>query len=242
MLGATTTIEDTGLLTELQTEFSKDHPRISVRTVTGGTGEVHRLARGGDVDVTMTHDPAAESTLVAAGVGLYRRELMYNDFVLAGPSVDSAKVRGLGDAAEALRRIAAGRAPFLSRGDDSGTHRKELFLWREAGLDVPTRKPAWYTEAGVGMGEALRIANVRHAYLLTDRGTYLTMKPQLQLEVLVEGDPRLLNRYGIVRLKNARNAEAADSFAVWLKSPRGTEVIANFGRQKYGQSLFNPVQ
>jgi tungstate transport system substrate-binding protein len=242
VLGATTTIEDTGLLTELQTEFSKDHPRIKIRTVTGGTGEVHRLARGGDVDLTMTHDPAAESTLVAKGIGLYRRELMYNDFVIAGPAADSARVRGLRDAAEALRRIAGARAPFLSRGDDSGTHRKELFLWRQAGLDAPGRKPAWYREAGVGMGEALRIANVRHAYLLTERGTYLTMKPLLQLDVLVEGDPRLLNRYGIVRLKSARNAEAADSFAVWLKSPRGAYVIGRFGRQKYGQSLFTPAQ
>jgi tungstate transport system substrate-binding protein len=149
VLGATTTIEDTGLLTELQNEFKKDHPRVTVRTVTGGTGEVHRLARGGDVDLTMTHDPAAESTLVAQGVGLYRRELMQNDFVLAGPALDSAKVRGLRDAAEALRRIATAHAPFLSRGDDSGTHRKELFLWRKRFWTCQranrpgTRKPAW---------------------------------------------------------------------------------------------------
>ena len=242
VLGATTTIEDSGLLPVLQTEFSKDHPRITVRTVTGGTGEVHRLAERGDVDITMTHDPAAESTLVAKGVGEYRRELMYNDFVIAGPQADPAGVRGDADAADALRRIAHARVRFVSRGDDSGTHRKEQFLWREAGLDVPRTKPEWYTEAGVGMGEGLLLASERGAYLLTDRATYLTLHAQLKLDVLSEGDRRLLNRYGIVRVRNARNAASADSFATWLTSARGRNVISSYGVAQFGRSLFNPAQ
>ncbi|HSL70811.1 MAG TPA: substrate-binding domain-containing protein [Longimicrobiales bacterium] len=242
LLGATTTIEDSGLLAELQEQFRRDHPRIRVRVITGGTGEILALARSRDLDLTLTHDPVAESTFVASGQGLYRRELMYNDFVIAGPPADPANVRGLREAAEALRRIAAAQAVFVSRGDDSGTHRKERFLWQEAGLDVPGRKPSWYAEAGVGMGEALRVAAARAAYILTDRATYLTLRDRLPLEMLVEGDARLLNRYGIVRVYDAANGEAADSFAVWLLSKRGKAVIEGYGREQFQRSLFMPSQ
>jgi len=230
------------LLAEVAATFGRDHPAIRVTTVSGGTGEILQLGRARDVDATWTHDPAAESTFVAEGHGAYRREIMYNDFVFAGPASDPAGLRGLRDAAEAMKRVNRGKHPFISRGDDSGTHRKELFLWKQAGLEVPGNGDVWYVQAGVGMGEALRIANTRRAYILTDRATLLTLKEQFSLEILVEGDPRLLNRYGLIRITDASNPESADSFAVWLSGPRGRAAIAEFGRARFGFSLFHPAQ
>src|SRR5690606_10422062 len=166
MLAATTTLEDSGLLAVLLDAFERAHEGMRVRALTGGTGQVLELGRRGDVDVILSHDAAAESAFVAAGAGAERRPLMYNDFLIVGPAVDPAGVRGLGDAEEALRRIAAARAPFISRGDDSGTHRKERQLWALAGL-APGAGEAWYSEAGLGMGDALRVASERRAYILT---------------------------------------------------------------------------
>jgi tungstate transport system substrate-binding protein len=241
-LGVTTTIEDSGLLTELQQGFAADHPELRMVVITGGTGEVLELGRRKDVDVTITHDPAAESVFVAQGHGVSRRELMYNDFVIAGPQADPARVKGHTDAGIVLQRIAQSSSPFVSRGDDSGTHRKELYLWRQAGLDVPTQKPTWYIEAGVGMAEALRVAGTRHGYVLTDRATFLTLQDALDLEVLVEGDPRLRNRYGLIRIAGVAGAVGADSFAAWIKGPRGRGRIAGFGVSRFGRQLFIPVE
>jgi tungstate transport system substrate-binding protein len=241
-LGITTTIEDSGLLTDLQQAFAQAHPGIRMVTLTGGTGEVLELGRRKDVDVTITHDPAAESVFVAQGHGRSRHELMYNDFVVAGPPSDPAGVRGQRDVAEALRAVARSEAPFVSRGDDSGTHRKELFLWQQAGLTIPTTKARWYIEAGVGMGEALRVASARTAYLLTDRATFLTLQQQLDLVVLSEGDARLRNRYGLVRMTGTPNGAAADSFAAWVTSAQGHAVISTFGVARFGRQLFTPVQ
>lgn len=241
-LGVTTTIEDSGLLTELQQGFGAAHPSIRMMTITGGTGEVLELARRKDVDVTLTHDPAAESVFIARGHGLSRVELMYNDFIIAGPPSDPAGVKGLADAAAALQRIAQSGSPFVSRGDDSGTHRKELYLWEQARLQVPSQKPKWYTEAGVGMGDALRVAGARRSYILADRATYLTLQDALGLAVLLEGDPRLRNRYGLLRLAGGSNAAAADSFAAWITGPLGRETIAGFGVSRFGRQLFIPVE
>lgn len=241
-LGVTTTIEDSGLLTELQQAFATDHPDIRMVIITGGTGEVLELARRKDVDVTITHDPAAESVFVAQGHGLSRGELMYNDFIMAGPPADPADLKGLPDAAVALQRIAQSSSSFVSRGDDSGTHRKELYLWKQAGLEVPTQKPKWYIEAGVGMADALRVAGTRHSYILADRATFLTLQDALDLVILMEGDSRLRNRYGLIRIAGVPSAAAADSFAAWIKGPRGRERIATFGVSRFGRQLFIPVE
>jgi len=236
-LGATTTIEDTGLLDTLQQAFRNAHPRFNVAVITGSSGEVLRIAQRGDVAVTLTHDPAAESTFVARGDARGRREFMYNYFVLAGPAGDVARVNGLNDAAEAFRRIAASGGPFVSRADDSGTHRKELAVWQWSGLNVPVEKPAWYIEAGVGMGDALRLASTRQAYILTEPGTFLTLQKELALNVQVAGDERLKNRYSVMRWTRGQNGEAADSFVMWLDTG-GKPVIREFGRSRFNQPLF----
>jgi tungstate transport system substrate-binding protein len=240
VLGATTTIEDSGLLVELQNSFAAAHPRFQVRTVTGGSAEVLQLARRGDVDVTFTHDPAAESTFVAEGHAVARWEIMYNFFLIAGPDSDPAGLRGGRDAADALKKIAVAKSRFISRGDQSGTHRKELSLWGETGLDVPETKPDWYSEAGAGMGDALRVASERGAYVLTEPGTFMVLRDQLQLVALVEGDPRLLNRYSVMRVTKAQHGEAADSLAEWLTGGKSRAVIDQFGRARFGVSLFKP--
>jgi tungstate transport system substrate-binding protein len=239
VLGATTTIEDSGLLLELQQSFSAAHPRFIIRTVTGGTGEVLQLGRRADVDVTFTHDPPAESAFIAEGHANFRWELMHNFFLIAGPESDPAGLRGERDAAAALKRIADRKATFISRGDQSGTHKKELFLWKEAGLDVPSGRPAWYSEAGAGMGDALRVASERGAYILTEPGTFRVLRDQLSLVPLVEGDARLINIYSVMRLNRARNGEAADSLVNWLRGP-GLAVVGDFGRKQFGAPLFAP--
>lgn len=239
-LAATTTLEDSGLLAELVAAFRAAHPEVRVRTLTGGTGEVLTLGRNRDVDVVLSHDPVAESTFVAEGHGIERREVMWNDFVIAGPPSDPAGVRGLRDAAAAFAAIARARSPFVSRGDDSGTHRKERHLWREAGTDIEERSAAdgWYIVAGVGMGDALRLADARRAYVLTDRATYRVLRRELELEILVEGDARLLNPYGSIRVRDAAHTEAAATFVDWLTSPEGRRFLSEFGRDRYREPLY----
>lgn len=239
-VAATTTLEDSGLLPELVAAFRSAHPEVRVRTLTGGTGEVLTLGRHGNVDVVLSHDPAAESTFVAEGHAIERREVMWNDFVIAGPSSDPAGVRRMRDAAAAFAAIARAHAPFVSRGDDSGTHRKELFLWREAGTDAAERSAGdrWYIEAGVGMGDALRLADARQAYILTDRATFRVLRRELELEILLEGDARLLNRYGATRVRGAAQPEAAATFVDWLASPEGRRFLSDFGRDRYGEPLY----
>lgn len=245
-VAATTTLEDSGLLAELIGSFRAAHPDIPVRMMTGGTGTMLALGRRGDVDLLLTHDPEGEAAFVASGHGTVRREVMHNDFVIAGPAGDPAGIAGSTDAPEALRRIAAARAPFVSRGDDSGTHRMERRLWSAAGFDPAVERRVndrdrWYIEAGIGMGDALRLAGERRAYIMTDRATYLTLRDGLDLVVLVQGDARLLNRYGIIRVKSARNAAGSDLFMDWITSPDGQAVIGGFGRDRFGVSLFTPA-
>lgn len=201
-----------------------------------GTGEALAMGERGDADIVLVHAPAAESLFVASGYGTERREVMYNDFVLVGPPADPAGTRGR-SITEALTRIASAGAPFISRGDDSGTHKRELLLWQCAGL-----KPAgeWYVSAGQGMGEVLRIASERNAYSLTDRGTYLFLRGQLGLEVLVEGDERLLNTYGVIPVAGSPRLQGARVFMEWITGEEGQALIADYGTARFGRPLFVP--
>jgi tungstate transport system substrate-binding protein len=241
-LGSTTSIDDSGLLQVLADSFTAAHPEYSLVPLAAGTGEVLEMGRRGDVDVLLTHDAPAESAFVAAGDGVNRRDVMFNDFIIAGPATDQAGVRGMRDGALALERIARARARFVSRGDDSGTHRRERLLWRKAAFapDVE-RDGAWYIEAGLGMGDALRLAAERDAYILTDRGTWLTLRASAPLEALVQGDSLLLNRYAVTRGSRARNPKGAAAFSDWIMSARGQSIIDRFGATQYGQSLFHSV-
>ena len=235
VLAATTSLEDTGLLDTLAAEFASAHPNIRLTPIAVGTGQAIQLARRGDADVMITHDSVAEMALVADGVAKERRSLMYNDFLIAGPADDPAHARGT-DVVASLRTIAAAGSPFVSRGDDSGTHRKELALWRAARL---APRGSWYIEAGLGQGDALILASQKRAYILTDRATYLRFRPRLALDVLSAGDARLLNTYGVVVL-NGKHEEAARTFATWVTSQEVQRRIGEFGKAAFGESLFIP--
>lgn len=217
-------------------EFAKRHPEIEISGVAVGTGQALELGRRGDADVLLSHDSAAETKLVAEGIARERRSVMYNFFVIAGPDEDPARVRGA-RAVQAFRAIAENNTSFVSRGDDSGTHRRELSLWRE--LSVDPRAEPWYVEAGLGMGDALLLAGQKRAYILTDRATFLRFKPRIGLEILCDRDARLLNPYGVTVLEGKR-AEAAVVFADWITGEAAQQLIGEFGRAEFGQALFTP--
>lgn len=240
VLAATTTIEDSGLLDTLVAAYGEAHPEVRVVPVTAGSGAVLAMGRRGDVDVCLTHDPAGEQRLLEDGAAVSRREFMHNAFRIVGPAADPAGVRGMTDAVAAFGRIAAAGAAFVSRGDASGTRKKELRLWSEAGLSPDPAADPWYIEAGVGMGEALLLANERNAYILTEPATFLALAHLLELEPLVAGDPRLLNRYGATLPTGARDTAVARGFVDWLTGPRGQAVIGGFGVAAYGAPPFLP--
>jgi tungstate transport system substrate-binding protein len=237
-LATTTSTENSGLLDALLLAFEKRHG-ISVQVIAVGTGKAIRHGENGDVDAILVHARAAEEKLVADGFGVGRRDVMYNDFVLLGPAADPALVRGVKDAPAALAKIAASEAPFVSRGDDSGTHKKETALWRAAGV---APEGAWYMAAGQGMGACLTIADEKRAYVLADRGTYLAFRDKVEIDVLVEGDPRLFNPYGVIAVNPEKHPhvkhEAAMEFIEWLTSPEAQHMIAEFKRG--GEQLFYP--
>lgn len=237
LLASTTSTEDSGLFDELLPAFEAAHPEYEVHVTAVGTGQALGLGRRGDADVLLVHAPAAESAFVAEGYGMIRCAVMYNDFVVVGPAVDPAGVAGLTDAVVALRRIASRGVGFISRGDDSGTHRKERALWAEAGLE-----PAggWYKEVGQGMAETLRMASEEQGYALTDRATYLNQRDRLELVVLVEGDGRLFNQYGVIPVAGAAHPDAARTFSRWITGPRGQRLIGAYGTDRFGQPLFVP--
>ncbi len=235
VLAATTSIDDTGLLDSLAAAFGRAHPEIELSPLAVGTGQAIQLARSGDADVVLSHDSAAEMQLVTEGRARERRSVMHNDFVIAGPAADPARARGQ-DAIVALRAIAGAHAAFVSRADDSGTHRRELELWRQTAI---TPAGIWYIEAGLGMGDALLLAGQKGAYILSDRGTYLRFAPRLQLAVICEHDPRMLNRYGITVMNGAR-AHASAVFADWITSSAVQRMIGDFGKREFGQALFKP--
>jgi tungstate transport system substrate-binding protein len=240
-LASTTSTENSGLFAHLLPRFT-EATGIAVRVVAVGTGQALRVARNGDADVLLVHHRPSEEAFVAEGYGVRRHDVMYNDFVLVGPRADPAGVRGRTDAAQALAQIAGARAPFASRGDDSGTHKKELGLWTAAGLDPSATGGAWYRETGSGMGAALNAAAAMGAYALTDRATWLAFRNKGDLEVLVEGDQRLFNPYGAILVNPARHphvhAREGQAFIDWLVSDQGQAAIAAYRLD--GRQLFFP--
>jgi len=240
VVSSTTSTEQSGLFTHLLPLF-KQATGIDVRVVAVGTGQALDIGRRGDADVVFVHDPVAEERFVSEGYGLARRPVMYNDFVLIGPKADPAGTRG-NDIAVALQKVAAGNAAFISRGDKSGTHAAELRYWKVAGIDLATAKPAGYQECGCGMGPALNIASSVNGYVLADRGTWLNFKNRGELAILVEGDKRLFNQYGVIVVNPAKHPhvkkELAQTFADWVVSPTGQAAIA--GYKIGGEQLFFP--
>lgn len=237
-LATTTSTENSGLLGVLLPAFEADSG-YRVHVIAVGTGKALRMGRDGDVDVVLVHAPAAEQAFVSQGYGLRRHPVMHNDFVLVGPRGDPAGIAGLQDVTEALRRIAASGALFLSRGDDSGTHKKERALWAAAGVEPHGR---WYREAGQGMGRVLQMASELEAYTLTDRGTWLALRQHSELSLLTQGDPRLYNPYGIIAVNPRRhpdvNLAGARALITWLSAPEGQQRIAAYRLE--GEQLFHP--
>ena len=240
VMASTTSTEQSGLFAHLLPAF-KQASGIDVRVVALGTGQALDTARRGDADVVFVHDQVAEERFVAEGFGLKRQAVMYNDFILVGPKADPAGVKGR-DIAQALGKLAARKEGFVSRGDKSGTHAAELRFWRTAGVDVAANKPAGYAECGCGMGPALNIAASKNAYVLTDRGTWLNFKNRGDLAVLVEGDQRLFNQYGVMVVNPAKHvhvkADLAQAFVDWVVSPAGQASIAAY--KIGGEQLFFP--
>jgi len=238
-LATTTSTENSGLLSVILPEFEHT-TKNQVHVIAVGTGKALRLLREGNVDVVLVHARAAEDKIVADGFGVNRKDVMYNDFVIVGDPKDPAKIKGTKDAAKALKEIANQKSLFISRGDDSGTHKKEKFLWREARV-VPQGK--WYREAGQGMGKVLQMASELGAYTLTDRGTWLAYQKKLPLKILVEGDARLFNPYGIIAINPKKypdaNYDGAMQLVNWITSRSAQLIIKNF--KIAGQTLFIPT-
>lgn len=238
ILATTTSTVDTGLLDVLLPIFEAK-TGYRVKPIGVGSGQALAMGEKGEADVLLTHAPAAEKPLVEKGLVTNYRLVMHNDFVLVGPAEDPAGIRGMKSSAAALKKIAEKKALFVSRGDDSGTHKKEQELWKKAGV-----KPggAWYQESGSGMGQTLLIASEKRGYTLTDRGTYLAQKKNIALEILVEGDRDLLNIYHVMQVNPAKfsrvNAEGARAFAEFMVAPETQKIIADYGRDKYGAPLF----
>jgi tungstate transport system substrate-binding protein len=241
ILSTTTSTQDSGLLEVLIPLFEKQ-TGYSVKTISVGTGQALALAAKGDADVALVHAPSLEKQYVADGKLLNRRLVMYNDFVIIGPKDDPAKIKPAKSALAALKLIERSKAPFVSRGDNSGTHNLEKSLWKEAGIQP---KGAWYIEAGQGMGATLGIANERNAYAITDRGTLLALRRRIDLPILVKGDRSLLNVYSVMEVNPANgpriNTAGGKAFADFMIAPPTQEVIKKFGIDKFGQSLFVPV-
>lgn len=239
-MASTTSTEQSGLFGHLLPAF-KQASGVDVRVVAVGTGQALDMGRRGDADVVFVHDTVAEEKFVADGFSTQRRPVMYNDFVLVGPAGDPAKLKG-SDIAAALKKLAAGSSGFVSRGDKSGTHAAELRLWKAAGVDLAAAKPAGYKECGCGMGPALNIGSSTNAYVLTDRGTWLSFKNRGELAILVEGDKTLFNQYGVMVVNPAKHPHVkqalAQQFADWVVSPAGQASIAAY--KIGGEQLFFP--
>ncbi|UCH76033.1 MAG: substrate-binding domain-containing protein [Rhodospirillales bacterium] len=238
---STTSTQNSGLFDYLLPKFSAK-TGIEVRVVAVGTGQAIKNARNGDGDVLLVHAKAAEEKFVAEGFGVKRFDLMYNDFVIVGPAADPAKVGGMTDAMAALKKIAAARAPFASRGDDSGTHKKEISLWKTTGIDVAAASGTWYRETGSGMGATLNTGVGMGAYVLTDRATWIAFKNKADFRIQVEGDKKLFNQYGIILVNRERHknvkAEWGQAFVDWMLGPDGQAAIASY--KVDGQQLFFP--
>ncbi len=238
---STTSTQNSGLLDYLLPKFT-DKTGIQVRVVAVGTGQALKNAENGDGDVVLVHAKDAEEKFVAAGWGVKRYAVMYNDFVIVGPKSDPAKVGSMKDAVKAMHQIAADKQLFASRGDDSGTYKKEMALWKDAGVDVKGASGKWYRETGSGMGATLNTAVGMHAYALTDRGTWISFKNKDDFTVLVEDDPKLFNQYGVILVNPHKHprvkAKAGQAFIDWITGPEGQSAIAEYKID--GQQLFYP--
>ena len=239
-LATTTSTRDSGLLDVLVPMFEKE-TGIEVKVIAVGSGQALELGRRGDADVLLTHAPETEDEFIAEGHGVQRRGLMHNNFVLVGPQTDRTEIKGQTSIAEAFRQIARSDSPFISRGDESGTHMTEKKIWNTAGIEP---QGEWYVQAGSGMAEALRMASEKRAYTLSDRGTFLAQRERLDLTIFSEGDPFLRNPYSVIIVNSEKhpsvNRQAASRFSEFLLSPEVQRVIGEFGVERFGQPLFFP--
>lgn len=239
VLASTTSTQDSGLLDALVPAFEKVAPRYRAKVVAVGSGEAMDLGRRGDADVLLVHSPDDERKFMDEGLGLFRKAVMRNDFVIAGPSQDPGPIRSSANAEQAFLRIAQSRSLFVSRGDESGTHERELKTWGAAGLSP---SGSWYLESGQGMAETLTIASERGCYVLTDTATFTVMKNKVNLEILFSGDSKLINPYSVILAKRARRLDAGVAFAEWITGTAGQRFIGEFGRGEYGEPLFVPAR
>jgi tungstate transport system substrate-binding protein len=241
VVASTTSTQDSGLFGHILPLF-KAKTGIDVKVVAQGTGQALDTGRRGDADVLLVHAKAQEEKFIAEGAGVRRYPVMYNDFVLVGPKSDPAGIKDLSDVTAAFKTIQAKNAPFISRGDRSGTHIAELDLWKAADIDIGKEKGPWYKEIGQGMGAALNTASASNGYVLADRGTWLSFKNRGNLDILVAGDKRLLNQYGVMLVNPAKHPhvkqELGQSFIDWLISPEGQQTIADY--KINGEQLFFP--
>jgi tungstate transport system substrate-binding protein len=241
ILSTTTSTQDSGLLDVLIPIFEKNTGYF-VKTIAVGSGQAMAMGQKGEADVLLVHSPAAEKKFVAEGYGINRRLIMHNDYIIVGPSGDSAKIKGNKLASEAFKKIASAQALFLSRSDKSGTHTKEMDIWKAAGIKPEGEK--WYQQTGLGMGQTLSVTAEKKGYTLADRGTYLALKKNLGLDILVEGDAVLLNIYHVIEVNPAKwakvNAAGGKAFADFMISKETQEIIRTFGVDKFGSPLFFP--
>jgi len=240
-VASTTSTEQSGLFKHLLPAYEKK-TGVQVRVVALGTGQALDMGKRGDADVVFVHARSLEDKFIAEGYGVERFPVMYNDFVLIGPKSDPAKIGGGKDTLEALRKIKAASEPFVSRGDKSGTHTAELALWKQAGIDIAKEKGPWYRDTGQGMGPALNTASSMNGYILADRGTWISFKNRGELAILVEGDKRLFNQYGVILVNPEKHGhvkkELGQAFIDWVVSPEGQKAIA--GYKIGGEQLFFP--
>jgi tungstate transport system substrate-binding protein len=241
ILATTTSTQDSGLLDVLIPMFEKQSGCF-VKTIAVGSGQAMAMGQKGEADVLLVHSPAAEKKFVADGYGLNRRLIMHNDYIIVGSSEDSAKIKGTKPTSEAFKKIASAQALFLSRGDNSGTHAKEKDIWKASGLNPEGQK--WYQQTGLGMGQTLNVANEKKGYTLADRGTYLSLKKNLQLDILVEGDAILLNIYHVIEVNPAKwpkvNVAGGKAFADFMVAKETQDTIKTYGVEKFGSALFFP--
>ncbi|MFZ2950622.1 MAG: substrate-binding domain-containing protein [Desulfuromonadaceae bacterium] len=240
ILATTTSTQDSGLLDVLVPLFEKESG-FQVKTISVGSGQAMKMGERGEADVLLVHSPDAEKKFMAEGFGISRRLVMHNDFIIVGPAADPAKIKGA-KAADALKRIAQSGAIFVSRGDNSGTHAKEKGLWKGAAVNPEGQQ--WYQQTGLGMGQTLSVAAEKKGYTLTDRATYLSLKKGLGLEIIVEGDSKLLNIYHVIELNSVKwpkvNVQGGKAFADFMVAKKTQEIIGRFGVDKFGAPLFFP--
>jgi len=241
ILATTTSTQDSGLLDVLVPAFEKKTGYF-VKTISVGSGQAMAMGQKGEADVLLVHSPAAEKQFMADGLGVERRLVMHNDFIILGPAEDPAKIKGMKSAPEAFKKIAAAGSLFLSRGDNSGTHAKEKAVWKDAGVAYEGEK--WYQQTGLGMGQTLNVANEKKGYVLADRGTYLALAKNLKLDLLVQGDAVLLNIYHVIEVNPSKwpkvNSKGAKAFADFMVSKETQDTIKTFGVDKFGSPLFFP--